>query len=75
MQLLNSDVHFGRLQNNLVIHFNLSTVTADPLCSNLLLYEVTKQGKLDILILGILTLAPLHSVVSLFTGFPAGYEK
>lgn len=68
VQLLKSYVHFGRLhlptmmyENNLVLNFNLSTVNADPLCSNLLLYEGTKQRKIWILIIGINSLSPLHS--------------
>lgn len=49
------------MKNNLVLNLNLSSVIADPLCTNLLVYEETKQRKIQILIIGIISFCPLHS--------------
>ena len=55
------------VKSNVTLHFNLSIVIADPPCLNLLLYEEAKQRKIWIFIVGITSLCPLHSTVSLFT--------
>lgn len=68
------------MENNLTLNFNLSTVIVDPLCSNLLLYEETRQRKykfsLEVLsAFAFFTPVLFHIFYVKTAGFPIEHKK
>lgn len=68
------------MKNNLALNFNLSIVIVDPLCSNLLLCEETKQREykfsLEVLsAFALFTPVLFHIFYVKTAGFPVGHKK